>query len=355
MTPRGTGRIGPDRSLSFTTGDVTVYGSLRAPVDHSNPVPAAVLVAGSGPVDRDGNATIGPYAGIALDCLRWLADVLADAGVASLRYDKLGVGATGPATFGSSELAGRSFQDSCVQPARDALACLADQPGIDPARLLVVGHSEGGGIALAVGGDAGDAPLPAGLALIEPMYERALDTLARQLVDQLRSSDLDRRTGEALVAWIDAGVRDIRDGSPPFPDPGPPPVPDARGFAATAQDVIAEAVYARFRNLLGKTEDEIDPAALAATIEVPVLLTAGAKDFNTPVDEDGRGVGVLARAFSPGIAELVVVEDLHHSLRDIGDADQMTSDADATAYPFSTQLAGALDAFVARFTDDATP
>lgn len=339
--------IDDDRDVEFDSGGVSVAGSYRGPVATDRPVPAAVLVAGSGPVDRDGNTAVAPYADLVFDCLRWLADRCSDAGIATLRYDKFGVGATGPAPFGSPTLTDLDFDTAYVQPARDGLAFLADQPGIDPDRLLVIGHREGGGIALAVGAAPGSAPPPTRLALVEPLYVRTLDALARQLVDQVRAAGLDPAVADGLVDWIDRGVAEIRGGTPPFAPPPPVPFPDADGFLAQAQAVIAGAVYERFRNRLGQTEDLLDPLALAATITVPTFVSAGTKDFNTPVREaGGAGVATLADAFAPGLAELVVIPGMHHTLRDIGDADPLLPEPEALGHPFSQPFAEAFTRFL---------
>lgn len=340
-------RIDTDRDIEFESGGVTIGGSYRAPVESFGPVGAAVLIAGSGPVDRDGNTTVEPYADVTFDCLRWLADLCSAAGIASLRYDKFGVGATGPAPFGSPTLTAMDFDVAFVQPVRDALTFLRDQPGIDPARLLLIGHSEGGGIALAAASAPHGAPPAARLALVEPVYERPLDALARQLTDQVRGAGFDADTAEAIVTWIDRGIAEIRDDSPPFGAPPPVPFPGADGFLAEAQKVIAGAVYERFRNRLGKTEDELDPIALAATVAIPTFVSAGTKDFNTPVREaGGAGVGALADAFPGGIVDFVVIPDMHHTLRDIGDADMMLPDAEAVTHPFSRTFADAFSRFL---------
>ena len=205
MSPMST--MSPDRDVTFASGELTLHGSLRLPVDAADPVPAALIIAGSGPTDRDGNSAV-PGHTDKVDTYRWLADQLAARGYASLRYDKLGAGATGLGPYTPTDLGGLSFKDTFVRHAQDALAYLAAQPGVDARRLIVIGHSEGGMIALAVATDAATdaatAPKPAQLALLEPQYGTILGILGAQLEQKLRegvaAGALPAADGDALTA-----------------------------------------------------------------------------------------------------------------------------------------------------------
>src|SRR5690242_8717321 len=82
--------------------DVTVAaslsGTLLKPVGVERP-PAVLLIAGSGPTDRDGN-----QAGVGAAELRLLAEALAERGIASARYDKRGVGRSATAGLREEDL-----------------------------------------------------------------------------------------------------------------------------------------------------------------------------------------------------------------------------------------------------------
>ncbi|MFM7075732.1 MAG: alpha/beta hydrolase family protein [Planctomycetaceae bacterium] len=101
------------------------------------PHPAVVLVSGSGPQDRD--ETIADHKPFLV-----IADALSRAGVAVLRYDDRGVGGS------SGDVAAATTADFAAD-AGAAVDWLRGQPGIDPARIAVVGHSEGGIIAAMLG------------------------------------------------------------------------------------------------------------------------------------------------------------------------------------------------------------
>ncbi|GAT70735.1 alpha/beta hydrolase [Planomonospora sphaerica] len=133
------------------------------------PYPVALIITGSGPLDRDANHPRMPL-GISRD----LAHALARAGVASFRYDKRGAGES----QGSFLAAG--LNDN-IDDARAALAWLRTRPEIDPAAVFVIGHSEGAVIATALGAEpAGPAADLAGIVLLSPMAKTGEETLAWQ-------------------------------------------------------------------------------------------------------------------------------------------------------------------------------
>jgi len=137
-----------ERDTAFPSGELRLAGTLTLPTGADTPVPAALLLAGSGPVDRNEN-----YKFLRVDATRQLAHALAAAGIASLRYDKRGVGAS---DGGDWRAAG--FFDA-VDDAAAALAFLAERPEVDPSRLAAIGHSEGAFTATALAGRG--APLAA--------------------------------------------------------------------------------------------------------------------------------------------------------------------------------------------------
>ena len=114
-------------------GRIELGGTLTIPQDTVNPVPAVVLISGSGPQDRD--ETIAGHKPFAV-----IADYLTRRGIAVLRYDDRGVGdSNGTFEFGTT-----------LDFATDAWAAveyLRTQRAIDPKRIGLIGHSEGGLIA----------------------------------------------------------------------------------------------------------------------------------------------------------------------------------------------------------------
>jgi uncharacterized protein len=120
-----------DVSLETRTG--VLSGSLLVPLQLTRNAPVVLIVAGSGPTDRDGNSP----AGVRASTYKFIAEGLAARGIASLRYDKLFSGSSLPKIISEQDL---RFEDY----ASDAAAWL-DYLEKDPRfkRVYVLGHSEG--------------------------------------------------------------------------------------------------------------------------------------------------------------------------------------------------------------------
>src|SRR5260370_35659566 len=96
------------RAVRFAGSDGAILaGTLLLPIKSElGRLPGVVLVAGSGPTDRDGNNTLVPER---IDLLKQLAELLARAGIATLRYDKRGIGGPTPRPHGGLDQPGRSL------------------------------------------------------------------------------------------------------------------------------------------------------------------------------------------------------------------------------------------------------
>ena len=122
-----------NEDVTFTNGDIIFSGTLSLP-DKGSHFPAVVLVAGSGPLDRD-EEVLGhkPFL--------LLADALSRNGYAVLRYDERGVGATIGGDPGAPS-------EPLATDAMAALRYLKTRPEVDATQVGFVGHSEGGLIAV---------------------------------------------------------------------------------------------------------------------------------------------------------------------------------------------------------------
>ena len=170
-----------------------LHGTLAKPGEHVRG-PAVLIVAGSGPTDRNGN---GPGANpfLQTDSYRKLAEGLSANGILSLRYDKRGVGESRALVAREDDLVFETF----VADAITALRSLQDRP--DVSSIVIAGHSEGGLIALAA---AARVPV-AGLVLLATPGRTYLTLLRAQLKGRL-PPDLDLSTN-AILDSLAAGRR----------------------------------------------------------------------------------------------------------------------------------------------------
>ncbi|WP_017594350.1 alpha/beta hydrolase family protein [Nocardiopsis potens] len=273
--PPGVGPV--ERDVRFASGPDTLYGTFALPPGAEGKVPAALIISGSGPTDRDGNSPGRADAETNLNFAR----VLADAGVASLRYDKLGSGETGMGSRGADDPVD---YDVFEQEMVDAYAELAAQPEVDPSRLLVLGHSEGALFALRAPEAVGGHP-PAALVLAAPLGTRYLDLLDRQLTEQMRTAET-AGTSEADVTALLSDVRTatarLRAGEPLPEDLSPELDPL---FSPQTEPFLREI-------------DALDPLDLARDLPAgtPALVLWGTEDAQVTEAEVDRLTGGLPDA-----------------------------------------------------------
>jgi pimeloyl-ACP methyl ester carboxylesterase len=118
-------------AIELKTATGTLFGTLDLPTT-DGPWPIAVIIAGSGPTDRDGN-----QAAFKNNSLKFLGQALAAHGIAALRYDKRGVGQSNAAGQREQELRFETFVD-------DAVAWIALlRQDLRFTHIAVIGHSEG--------------------------------------------------------------------------------------------------------------------------------------------------------------------------------------------------------------------
>jgi pimeloyl-ACP methyl ester carboxylesterase len=256
--------------LETPTG--ALHGTLELP-EGQGPWPVALVVAGSGPTDRDGNSA-------ALrgrnDSLKLLAEGLARGGVASLRYDKRGVGQSLAPGLKEEELRFEAIAD-------DAAAWLerlrADRRFHG---VAVIGHSEGSLVGLLAAREGrADA-----FVSLEGAGRRASDLLRTQLeapAAGLTPALLEE--SRRIVAELEAG-RTVASPSP--------------ALAALFRPSVQPYLVSWFR---------YDPAAELAALGVPALVVQGTTDLQTSVADARR----LAAARED--ASLVLVEGMNHVLK----------------------------------------
>ncbi|ASU83100.1 alpha/beta hydrolase [Nocardiopsis gilva YIM 90087] len=310
-----------ERDVRFDSGPDTLHGTFALPrVVGDAPIPAALIISGSGPTDRDGNSELRPGADTNLN----LARVLAEAGVASLRYDKLGSGTTGLGSHDAEEpVPYEVFEDEMA----DAYAELIAQPEVDPGRVLVVGHSEGALFALRSPEVVAEHP-PVGLVLAAPVGDRYLDTLDRQITEQVRTAETAQQIGATdatdVLSKLRTGIARIR-ADKPLPQEVPAPLSHIL--------TTANAPFLR-------TIDAMDPVELARDLppETRTLVLWGTADTQIAEEDVDRLMGGLDNA------RRVDLPDADHVLRLYDDSPGVSVlDADRE---FSPEVAPAVREFL---------
>ncbi len=258
--------------------------------------PVALLIAGSGSTDRDGN---GPQLKPAT--LKKLAEQLAARGIASLRYDKRGARGW-KAEFGRPE-------DFRFKDYVDDAASLVDFLRGKFGRIVLVGHSEGGLVAILT---ARRTPVDR-LVLLATSARRQGDLLKAQLEKKLPAARL-----EPVAKAIDS----IMAGQ--IVDPPPPELP----IAPSMQPGIGSAFG----------EDPIDPLK---QITIPILIVGGARDHQI------ARLDLVALGAAAPAAKTLWLPDMNHVLVDVGNEDENLSSYNDSDRPLDPDMIDAVAGFIA--------
>ena len=248
---------------------ITLAGTLTLPKG-PGPFPAAVLISGSGPHDRD--ETIAGHKPFLV-----LADYLTRKGMAVLRYDKRGVGK-------STGTDGEGTTEDLASDTEAALAYLRSRKEIDAKRIGLIGHSEGGIIAPMIAARGGEI---AWMVLLAAPASNGEKTLLRQSeliaraggmndAQMAQSLDFDRKVYALVREEKDRGVLESKIQE----------LVKASGLdevmpAAALTGQIHAMSSPWFRYFL-----EYDPLPALKKVKCPVLALDGEKDLQVPAKEN---------------------------------------------------------------------
>jgi alpha-beta hydrolase superfamily lysophospholipase len=263
-----------EEEVSFDASGRTVYGTISVP-DGGGRHPAVLLIAGSGPTDRDWRS---PLLQGKNGSARLLAAALTSRGLVVLRYDK---GGTGRTAFVQS----LSWGDYEAEQ-RAALAFLRGHATVDPARIFIAGHSEGGAHAVRLVSRLSPAERPAGLLLLASMARKMSDTVLTQLESQFRAAGVTGADLSATLRPISAALDDVIAGKP-VDIRKASPIPGIQQLLAA---FTAPRSIAFSREILG-----YDPAAVLRGLKLPVFIANGEKDLQVSVELDARRLEASAR------------------------------------------------------------
>lgn len=277
----------PPRSVlevpfAFQSGTLTLPGTLTMPANYSSRIPVALIVAGSGPTDRNGNS-----AGLLRlqnnsNLYAILAWQLANAGIASLRYDKRVLGDN----LQKIDIAQTSIDDFIADAMAGARKLLADRRF---SKVILIGHSEGAELVL----QAANRGAPtSGVVMLSGAGRPIMTVIREQLSKQLPP--------EELVKWDSASARYLRG--------------EEAGDVHPGLRSLLLPVNRKFM----QTWVKYDPTVEIARAKVPVLIVQGGRDVQVG-EADARAL----KAAQPA-AKLVVITAANHVFRAAAGDDRMT-------------------------------
>jgi len=275
--------------------------TLFSPINPKNP-PVVLIIAGSGPTDRDGNNYLLPGKN---NSLLQLADSLAKYGIASLRYDKRGIGKSKPDTMMREE---NITIDTIADDAAHMYKWLKVQ-GYQ--NIYIVGHSEGSLIGMIIS----TALNPQGFISIAGAGRKIAEILNEQLSRQL-TAELNNKLNRDLDS--------LEQGLSVTPDPA-------------LYGILRPSVQPYMKSWL-----KLDPQKIIAKLSCPVLIVQGSRDIQVSV-QDAENL----HSAKDG-SRLLIIPNMNHLFKEVG-ADDKTVNIKTysdPSYPVMTELVSGIVTFI---------
>lgn len=265
--------VAVESRYTIRSGTLGLAATLTMPRAAAGPVPVAVIIAGSGPTDRNGNSVLG----IRPNSYAQLAWQLAERGIATLRYDKRGI----PGTQGTFDIRTMTLEDFAGD-ARAAAESLARDSRFS--RVVFIGHSEGASLALLAAGQG--APV-AGVV--------HASGLGRPLAEVMHEQ-ISRQVDRAMLMRYDTAMKYYLRGEQP-------------------RDVPQELsmLFIPVNQTFMRSLAAFDPPAAIRGVRQPVLIVQGETDLQARVVDAER-----LHAARPD-ARLVLLPETNHVLKHITD------------------------------------
>ena len=255
-----------DQTLQTSTGELS--GTLTVPILKGT-FPIALIIAGSGPTDRNGNNLQ-----MKNNSLLLLAHELAAQGIASIRYDKRGIGASKGALISEENLRFENY----AEDAKAWVAQLKSDSRFN--KLIVIGHSEGSLLGLLACEQADVFVSLAGAG-------RPIDVILKeQLAVQLKGK-------KKLLRAVDEGLSKLKKGE-------------------LVEDAPKE-LFALFRPSIQPyliSWMKYDPAVEIWKLKIPIVIIQGSTDLQVK-EEDA----VILFKAHPLNSRLIIIENMNHVLK----------------------------------------
>jgi pimeloyl-ACP methyl ester carboxylesterase len=281
-----------ETQVAWKVDDIDVHATLTRPAG-SGPFPAVIMVAGSGPTDRNWNSPIisGTNGSAAL-----YAQVLSEAGFVTLRYDKR---ASGPHVQENvTHLIGKISMQGHLEELAGGVKLLASRPDVDAQHLFVLANSEGCIHALNYQVQTTDMPF-AGL-ILTGAPARPMGVVGRsQIAAQVSAVP----GGEVLMEAYDEAIKAFAAGQP---------VKVNENLPEGMRNLIL-ALTSPVNQPFSRELWTLDPMALLAKVTVPVLIVIGKKDLQ--MDWQADGAVFKAAAGGRSNTTLAFPENANHVLK----------------------------------------
>ena len=268
--------------FTIQSGTFTLPGTLTMPAKYGRQIPVALIVAGSGPTDRNGNSAGPLRAQNNSNLYAILAWQLANAGIASVRYDKRVLGENLPKV----DVAKISIDDFVADAIAGARKLVGDRRF---SRVILIGHSEGAELVL----QAVNRGAPASGIVMRSGAGRPIGPILREQLSRLLPP-------EEVVKWDSAFARYLRGEEPSEVHP-------------TLKSLLQPAN----RNFM-QSWVKYDPPAEIARAKVPVLIVQGGRDIQV-TEADARALKTALPT-----AKLVVIPVANHVFRAAPSTDRIT-------------------------------
>ncbi|MCL2489524.1 MAG: alpha/beta fold hydrolase [Propionibacteriaceae bacterium] len=271
--------------VSWQLDDITMEGTITRP-DGAGPFPGVVLVAGSGPTDRDWCSPLLPGTNGAG---KQFAEALADAGIASMRYDKR---ASGPNVMANlPKLIGHISMQSHLEELAAAVQAFVAQGFVVASKIIGLGNSEGTLHVLHYAASNQATPF-AGIVLAAPPGRPVRDLVLMQFGSQAALIP----DGDALMEKVREACARYDSGQPMDPDPS---LPESARMTLLSFETPVNQPLAR--ELWAESACDTLPK-----ITIPTLVLIGGKDVQVDRQADGdplqqcaAGMANVTFAFPP--------------------------------------------------------
>ncbi len=280
--------------LKTATGDI--HGTLTLPAGIEKR-PIALIIAGSGPTDRNGNSIFTQN-----DCLKQLAAKLAENKIASVRYDKRGIGESKDAAIKEEDLRIEHYMDDV----KSWIKLLRENKQFSD--VIIIGHSEGSLIGMVASGNADKFISIAGTGL-------PADEILKEQLKKQPQSILDMSI--PIINSLKKGI----------------PVKDVNPMLNSLfRPSVQPYMISWFK---------YNPQEEIKQVKIPVLIIQGTKDIQVSTED----ANLLHKA-NPK-SKLVFIENMNHIFKDVtGDEQENMATYSNNSLPIDSKLVKEICTFI---------